>query len=51
MPRPYIGMAFSAENKNPKIVQATANILKNTSGGKILSLTDRHGIGLCLKVI
>ena len=44
-------MAVSAKTKNPKIGQATANILKNISGGKILSLTDMHGRGLRLKVM
>ena len=48
---PYIGIAVSAKTKNPKIGQATANILKNISGGKILSLTDMHGRGLRLKVM
>ena len=49
---PYIGMAVSAKTKNPKIGQATANILKSISGGKILSLTDMHsGAGLRLRVM
>ena len=48
---PYIGMAVSAKTKNPKVRQATANILKSISGGKILSLTDMHGNGLRLKVM
>ena len=30
-------MAVSAKTKNPKIDQATANVLRNLSGGKILS--------------
>ena len=51
MAGPYIGKAVSAKTKNPKIGQATANILKRISGGKILSLTDLHGNGLCLKVV
>ena len=51
MSSPYIGMAVSAKTKNPKIGQATANILKSISGGKILSLTDMHGNGLRLKVL
>ena len=42
----FIGMALSANNENPKIGQATTNISKSISGGKILSLTDMHGIGL-----
>ena len=49
---PYIGMAVSAKTKNPKIGQATTNILKSISGGKILSLTDMHsGAGLRLRVM
>ena len=48
---PFISMAVSAKNKNPKVGQATTNILKSISGGKILSLTDMHGIGLRLKVM
>ena len=48
---PFIGMAVSAETKNPKARQATTNILKSISGGKILSLTDMHGNGLRLKVM
>ena len=52
MASPYIGMAVSAETKNPKIGQATAKILKSISGGKILSLTDMHsGAGLRLRVM
>ena len=46
---PFIGMAVSAKTKNPKVGQATTNILKSISGGKILSLTDLHGNGLRLK--
>ena len=48
---PYTGMAVSAKVKNPKIGQATANILKSISGGNILSPTDMHGRGLRLKVM
>ena len=48
---PFIGMALSAKTKNPKVRQATTNILKSISGGKILSLTDMHGHGLRLKVM
>ena len=50
MASPYIGMAVSAKTKNPKIGQATTNILKSIKGGKYLSLTDMHGPGLRLKV-
>ena len=48
---PFIGMAVSAKTKNPKVGQATTNILKSISGGKILSLTDMHGRGLRLEVM
>ena len=51
MASPYIGKAVSAKTKNPKVGQATANILKTLTGGKILSLTDMHGRGLRLKVM
>ena len=48
---PFIGMAVSAKTKNPKVGQATTNILKSISGGKILSLTDMNGRGFRLKVM
>ena len=48
---PFIGMAVSAKTKNPKVGQATSNVLKSISGGKIFSLTDMHGRGLRLKVM
>ena len=48
---PFIGMPVSAETKNPRIGQATANILGNLSGGEILSLTDIYGNGLGLKIM
>ena len=48
---PFIGMTVSAKTKNPKVRQATTNILKSLSGGKNLSLTDVHGNGLRLKVM
>ena len=47
----YIAITVSAQTKNPKIGQATTNILKSISGGKILSLTDMQGRGLRLKVM
>ena len=47
----FIGMAVGAKTRNPKIAAATTNILKNMSGGKILSLTDMRGNGLRLKVM
>ena len=48
---PFIGMAVSAKTKNPKVGQATTNILESISGGKVLSLTELHGKGLRLKVM
>ena len=48
---PVIGMAVGAKTKNQKVGQATANILKSISGGKILSLTDIRGNGLRLKIM
>ena len=48
---PFIGMDVSAKTKNPKVGQATNNILKSISGGKNLSLTDMHDQGLRLKVM
>ena len=35
-------MAVGAKTKNPKVGQATTNILKSISGGKVLSLTDQY---------
>ena len=43
---PVIGMAVSAKTKNPKVGQATTNILKSITGSKVMSLTDIHGRGL-----
>ena len=48
---PFIGMAVSAKTKNPKVGQATTNILKSIPGGKNLNLTDMHGNGFRLKVM
>ena len=48
---PFIVMAVSAKTKNPKVGAATTNILKSISGCQILSLTDMHGHGICLKVM
>ena len=47
---PFIEMAVSAKTKNPKVGQATTNLLKSISSGKLLSLTDLHGNCLRLKV-
>ena len=35
---PVVGMALGVKAKNARVGQATANILKRFSGGKILSL-------------
>ena len=43
-------MAVGAKTENPKVAQATTNILKSISRNKILSLTDMHGHGLRLYV-
>ena len=48
---PFIGMAVVAKTKSPKVGQATTNILKSISGGRIFSLTDMHGSCLRLKVM
>ena len=48
---PFIGMAVSAKTKNPKVGQATTNVLNSISGGKVLSLTDKHRRRLRLKVM
>ena len=50
MTAPVVGMAVGAKTKNPQVAQATTNILKTISGGKLLSLTDMHGHGLQLRV-
>ena len=51
MASPYIGMSVAAKTGNPKIGQATSNILKTLTGGKILSLTDMHGRGFRLRIM
>ena len=33
-------MAVSAKTENPKTREATSNIVKSISGGKVLSVTD-----------
>ena len=43
-------MAVGAQ-KNRQVDQATTNIGKSISGGKISSISDMHGIGLHLKVM
>ena len=42
---PFIRLAVEAKTKNPKVSQATTNILKSISGGKNLSFTELHGNG------
>ena len=42
-------MAVTAKTKSPKVRQATTNILKSISGGKMLSMTDMHGRELRLE--
>ena len=48
---PVIGMAVGANKKNRQVGQATTNILKSLTVGKILSPTDIDGNGLRLKVV
>ena len=47
----FIVMAVSAKTKNPKVGQASRNILKSRSGGKVVSLINIHGNGLRSKVM
>ena len=48
---PFFRMAVAAKSEKRTVGQATTNILKSISGGKILSLADMHGVGLRLKVL
>ena len=48
---PFVGTAVSAKTKKSKVGQATTNILKGTSGGKIITLADMHGRGWRSKVV
>ena len=48
---PFIEMAVRAKTKNPKVGQATTNILKSISGVKNLGLINMHGHGLTLKAM
>ena len=50
MTTPLVGMAVGAKTKNPQVAQATTNILKTVSAGKLLRLTNMHGHGLQLRV-
>ena len=51
MATPLISAAVASKTKNPQSAQVTNSILKSLTGGKILSLTDLHGNGFCLKVM
>ena len=48
---PINSAGVAMKTKNPQSAQVTSNILKSLTGGKILNLTDLHGIGLRLKVM
>ena len=48
---PIISATVPARTKNPQSAQITNNILKSITCGKILSLIDKHGRGLRLKVM
>ena len=47
---PVIDIVVGAKSKNLQVGQATANFFKIVSGGKVLSLTDLHGIVLRKKL-
>ena len=47
---PFFGIAVGTKTENPKVGQATTNILKSVCGVKKLSLTDMHVNGLRLRV-
>ena len=51
MATPSISAEVAAKTRSPQSAQVTNSILKTSTGGKILSLTDMHGNGLRLKVI
>ena len=46
---PINSAGVAAKTKNPQSAQITNNILKSSTGGKIISLTDIHGNGFRLK--
>ena len=48
---PIISAGVAGKTKNPQSAQIFSNFLKTLTGGKILSLTDMHGRGLCLKAM
>ena len=51
MATPLISSAIAAKTKNRQSAQLTNTILKSSTCGKNLSLTDIHGRGLRLKVM
>ena len=46
-----ISAGVAMKTRNPQSAQVTRKILKSLTVGKILSLTDIHGNGPCLKVL
>ena len=46
-----IDMVVGAKTKNKQVGQATTNIMKSISRGRVLILTDLHGNGLRLKLM
>ena len=48
---PIISAGVAAKTKYPQSAQITSNILKSSTGGKYLSLTDLHGNGFRIKVM
>ena len=51
MATPLISATIAAKTKNPQSAQVRKSILKSSTGGKTLSLTDLHGRCLRLKVM
>ena len=51
MATPLISVAVAAKTKNPRSTQVAYSILKSLTGGKVLSLTDKHGNGFRLGVM
>ena len=48
----FLELAVSAKPKNPKVGQATSNILKSKPGGKVFILISIHSVaGLRLRVM
>ena len=48
---PIISAGVAMKTKSPQPTQVTRNILKSSTGGRVLNLTDMHGNGLPLKVM